>query len=185
MQFRILLLLPLFFCTGVAGLAQAGYTHIELQGGYEYFPDMSKKSGIGLNLGARYAFDEKFFIAALIHSGINNGKYEGQYAGETTKLKHTMREYMIGAGPGFYLYNGGDKWIYADLLVGYGFGEELKASENSIRHSLNGLASAIQIGVERQADSGWIYGMNLGGYLVGGNVRPAISVKCGLLLNLF
>lgn len=185
MKLRILLLLPLLFCTGIAGLAQAGYTHIELQGGYEFFPGMSNKSGIGLNFGARYAFDEKYYVAALIHSGINNGKYEGLYAGETTKLKHTMREYMVGAGPGFYLYNGGDKWIYADLLIGYGFGEELKASENSTTKSLNSIASALRMGVEQQTDGGWIFGVNLGGYLVGGKIRPAICLKGGALFNIF
>ena len=92
---------------------------------------------------------------------------------------------MIGAGPGIYLYNGGSAWIYTDLIIGYGFGEELKASENSRSNSLDGLASAIRIGVERQTESGWIVGMNLGGYLVGGNVRPAICVKCGAMFNIF
>ncbi len=185
MKLKSLLLIPLFLYAVTACFGQAGYTHVELQGGYELFPDMSSKSGLGLNLGARYAFDEKYFIATLLHCGINNGSYKDLYAGETTKLKHTLREYMIGAGPGIYLYNGGSEWIYTDILIGYGFGEELKASENSRRRSLNGLASAIQIGVERQTESGWVVGMNLGGYLVGGNIRPAISVKCGALLNIF
>ena len=50
-----LLFLPLLF-VGTGALAQVGYTHIELQGGYELFPDMSKKSGGNLNFGVRYAF---------------------------------------------------------------------------------------------------------------------------------
>ena len=175
----------LFLCIATKAFAQAGYTQIELQGGYELFPDMSKKSGVALNLGARYAFDERYFIAALLHCGINNGSYEGEYTGETTSLKHTMREYMLGVGPGIYLYNGTDQWIYADVLVGYGFGEELKASEDSKTRSLNGLATAVQIGAERQTSAGWIFGANLGGYLVGGKVRPAVCLKCGAFFNIF
>lgn len=121
----------------------------------------------------------------MIHSGINNGSYKGMYAGEKTKLKHNMREYMIGAGPGVYLYNGGDKWVYADVLLGYGFGEEKKASEDSSAKSLDGFAAALQIGAEGQTESGWIFGANMGGYVVGGKIRPALSLKCGLLLNAF
>ena len=98
-----LLLFPLLLCAWASGFAQAGYTHVELQGGYELFPGMSNKSGVCLNLGGRYAFNERLFVAAMIHSGINNGSYKGMYAGEKTKLKHNMREYMIGAGPGVYL----------------------------------------------------------------------------------
>ncbi len=180
-----LLLSALLLCARMGGFAQADYTHVELQGGYEPFPGMSNKSGVCLNLGGRYAFNERFFVAAMIHSGINNGSYKGMYAGEKTRLKHNMREYMIGAGPGVYLYNGGDKWIYADVLLGYGFGEEKKASEDSYTKSLNGFAAAVQVGAERQTESGWVFGANLGGYFVGGEVRPALCLKCGLLLNLF
>lgn len=180
-----LLLFPLLLCVWASGFAQAGYTHVELQGGYELFPGMSNKSGVCLNLGGRYAFNERLFVAAMIHSGINNGSYKGMYAGEKTKLKHNMREYMIGAGPGVYLYNGGDKWIYADVLLGYGFGEEKKASEDSSAKSLDGFAAAVQIGAEGQTESGWIFGANMGGYVVGGKIRPALSLKCGLLLNAF
>ncbi len=156
-----LLFLPLLF-VGTGALAQVGYTHIELQGGYELFPDMSKKSGGNLNFGVRYAFSERYFMATIMHCGINNGSSEGQYAGEVTNLKHTMREYMLGVGPGIYLYNGGDQWIYADVLVGYGFGEELKSSE----------------------DSGWIIGINTGGFLVGGKIRPTVCLKCGALFSI-
>ena len=56
-----LLFLPLLF-VGTGALAQVGYTHIELQGGYELFPDMSKKSGGNLNFGVRYAFSERYFM---------------------------------------------------------------------------------------------------------------------------
>lgn len=178
-----LLFLPLLF-VGTGALAQVGYTHIELQGGYELFPDMSKKSGGNLNFGVRYAFSERYFMATIMHCGINNGSYEGQYAGEVTNLKHTMREYMLGVGPGIYLYNGGDQWIYADVLVGYGFGEELKSSEDSERRSLNGLATAVQIGIERQTNSGWIIGINTGGFLVGGKIRPTVCLKCGALFSI-
>ena len=90
-----LLLFPLLLCAWASGFAQAGYTHVELQGGYELFPGMSNKSGVCLNLGGRYAFNERLFVAAMIHSGINNGSYKGMYAGEKTKLKHNMREYMM------------------------------------------------------------------------------------------
>ena len=95
-----------------------------------------------------------------------------------------MREYMLGVGPGIYLYNGGDQWIYADVLVGYGFGEELKSSEDSERRSLNGLATAVQIGIERQTKSGWIIGINTGGFLVGGKIRPTVCLKCGALFSI-
>ncbi|MCD8237378.1 MAG: outer membrane beta-barrel protein [Prevotellaceae bacterium] len=178
------LLILLSFLIGMNSFAQTGYTHIELQGGYELFPDMSNKSGIGFNVGARYAFTEKYFVATLLHCGINNGSYEGMYAGETTKLDHTLREYMIGAGPGIYLYNGGNKWIYTDILVGYGFGEELKSSENSSSKSLNSLAVTVQTGAEYQLNNGWIIGANIGGYLVGGKIRPAICLKWGVLITL-
>ena len=53
-----LLLFPLLLCAWASGFAQAGYTHVELQGGYELFPGMSNKSGVCLNLGGRYAFNE-------------------------------------------------------------------------------------------------------------------------------
>ena len=76
-----LLLFPLLLCAWASGFAQAGYTHVELQGGYELFPGMSNKSGVCLNLGGRYAFNERLFVAAMIHSGINNGSYKGMYAG--------------------------------------------------------------------------------------------------------
>lgn len=184
MKLKSFLFCLLLLCGATKAFAQTGYTHIELQGGYELFPDMSKKSGGTLKFGARYAFDERFFMASMIHCGINNGSYEGVYAGETTSLKHTLREYMIGVGPGVYLYNGGDKWIYADILVGYGFGEELKASEDSERRSLSGFASAVQIGVERQTKGGWIVGVNAGAHLVGGKVRPDICLKCGALFSI-
>lgn len=184
MRLKLLLLFLLFFSAVTNSFAQVGYTHIELQGGYELFPNMSNKSGISLNMGARYAFDERYFAAALLHCGINNGSYDGLYAGEITKLKHTLREYIIGVGPGVYLYNGGDKWIYADILVGYGCGEERKASENSTSRSLNGFATIVQVGVERQLNSGWIIGVNMDGYLVGGKIRPAVCLKCGALFSI-
>ena len=56
-----LLLFPLLLCAWASGFAQAGYTHVELQGGYELFPGMSNKSGVCLNLGGRYAFNERLF----------------------------------------------------------------------------------------------------------------------------
>lgn len=164
--------------------AQAGYTHVEIQGGYEMFPDMSKKSGLSLNLGARYSFNERYFVATMLHCGINNGSYDGVYAGEQTKLDHTLREYIIGAGPGIYLYNGGDKWIYTDLLVGYGFGEELKSSENSSSRSLSGFATAAQVGVEYQLNNGLILGSNIAGYYIGERISFSINLKCGVLLNI-
>ncbi|NPD90856.1 outer membrane beta-barrel protein [Xylanibacter muris] len=179
------LLLGIFiFMIAATCRAQTGYLHIELQGGYELFHDMSNKSGYDINIGCRYAFNERFFAACTLHGGINNGTYEGIYAGEPTKLDHTMREYMIGAGPGIYLYNGGNKWIYADILAGYGFGEELKASSESQSKSLNGFASAARIGAEYQTKNGWIIGLNAGGYLVGGELRPAINMKFGVFFNL-
>ena len=185
MRLKRLLLFPLLLCAWADGFAQEDYTHVELQGGYELFPGMSNKSGVCLNLGGRYAFNERFFAAAMIHSGINNGSYMGTYAGERTKLKHNMREYMIGAGPGVSVYNGGEKWIYADVLLGYGFGEERRASEESSTKSLDGFAAAAHIGAEGQTEGGWVLGASLGGYFVGGEIRPALSLKCGLLLNLF
>lgn len=183
MKLKLFLLFPLFLYVGTNSFAQVSYTHIELQGGYELFPDMSKKSGTSLNMGIRYAFDERYFIAALMHCGINNGSYKGLYAGEITNLKHTLREYMIGVGPGIYLYNGGNKWIYADILIGYGFGEELKVSENSTSQSLNGFATTVQVGIERQTNRGWIIGVNMGGHLVGGKLRPEVCLKCGALFS--
>jgi len=186
MRLKPLLLFQLFLLAETNNVsAQADYTHIELQCGYELSSYMSNKSGVSLNMGGRYAFSERYFVAALVHCGINNGTYKGIYAGETTDLKHTLREYMIGAGPGIYLYNGGNKWIYADVFVGYGFGEERKASENSTSRSLNGFATAVQVGVERQTKGGWILGVNMGGHLIGGKVSPTVCLKCGALFSIF
>ena len=67
---------PAIFSAVTDSFAQVGYTHIELQGGYESFPNMSNKSGISLNMGARYAFDERYFAAVLLHCDINNGSYD-------------------------------------------------------------------------------------------------------------
>lgn len=170
-------------CCAVSGFAQAGYLHVELQAGYELFPEMSAKSGYDINIGGRYAFNDRYFVAGTLHGGINNGTYEGVYAGEPTRLDHTLRSYMVGVGPGVYLYNGGDGWIYADVLAGYGFGEELKSSAESRSKSLAGLAAALRLGVEKQL-AGHIVGLSVGGYLVGGRIRPAINLKWGLFLNL-
>jgi len=164
--------------------AQKGYLHMELQGGYELFPGMSNKSGYDINVGGRYSFSDKYYVACNLHAGINNGSYKGVYAGETTSLDHTLREYMFGVGPGIYLYNGGNRWIYADVLAGYGWGEELKASADSSTKSLSGFASAVRLGVEYQLSWGWIIGTSAGAYLVGDRVRPAINLKLGFLMNL-
>ncbi len=177
----VLLLGSLGLCAG----AQAEYTHIDLQGGYELFPDMSCKSGYNLNIGMRYVWNERYFVSATLHAGINNGTYEALYAGEYAQLDHTLREYMAGIGPGIYLYNGGDRWIYADILAGYGFGEELKASSDSQTSSLNGFASAVRIGVEYQLNAGHIIGVCAGGYMTGKQIRPAVNLKYGLFLNLW
>lgn len=32
--------------------------------------------------------------------------------------------------------------------------------------------------------NGWVVGANVGGYLVGGTVRPAVNLKWGMFLNL-
>ncbi|WP_294628472.1 outer membrane beta-barrel protein [uncultured Bacteroides sp.] len=178
------LLTLLLLYVSVGCLAQAGYTHIEVQSGYELFPDMSNKSGFGLNIGGRYAFNDNCFVAGMLHCGVNNGSYNGMYAGEMTKLDHTLREYMLGVGPGMYLYNGGDRWIYVDVLFGYGFGEELKDASTCISRPLNGFATAARCGVEYQLKNGWIVGANIGGYLVGKHIRPAICLKWGVFLNL-
>lgn len=180
--FVLLCLLTLLFATDCR--AQAGYLHVELQGGYELFHDMNNKSGYDYGIGCRYAFNDKFFASCLLHGGINNGTYKGMYAGEMINLDHTMREYMIGAGPGMYLYNGGNRWIFADILFGYGFGEELKSASESIKKSLNSFASAARIGVEYQLNNGIIIGLNTGGYLVGGQIRPVLNFKVGAFLNL-
>lgn len=164
--------------------AQAGYTQIDLQAGYELFPDMSCKSGYNLNIGMRYAFSDKYYASATLHAGINNGTYQAVYAGEPAQLDHTLREYMLGIGPGVYLYNGGNRWLYADLLVGYGFGEELKASSASQSTPLSGFASAVRIGAEYQLTTGHVIGICAGGYLTGKQLRPAINLKYGLFLNL-
>lgn len=178
-------LAALLLCAlSLSARAQAGYTHVDLQAGYELFPDMSSKSGYNLNIGTRYALNDKYFIAATLHAGINNGTYEGIYAGEPTQLDHTLREYMLGIGPGLYLYNGGDRWLYADLLAGYGFGEELKSSSDSQRTTLNGFASALRIGAEYQLKAGHIIGICAAAYLTGQQLRPAINLKYGLFLNL-
>lgn len=185
MRLKEVLFILLSFYASVKCLAQAGYTHVELQGGYELFPNMSDKSGYGLNIGGRYTFNDRYFVAGILHCGINNGKYYGMYAGENTKLNHTLREYMLGAGPGIYLYNGGNQWIYADILFGYGFGEELKDNATeSISKSLNSFATAVQCGVEYQLKSGWIIGVNIGGYLIDRNIRPIVCLKWGMFLNL-
>lgn len=181
---RYFIFLSLLFYYGGKCFAQAGYLHIELQGGYEYFSTMSNKSGFDFNIGCRYAFDDRYFAAAMLHSGINNGTYEGMYAGEKTDLDHTLREYMIGVGPGLYLYNGGNRWIYADLLAGYGFGEELKSSSDSRSESLEDFALALHLGAEYQISNGWVIGGCIGGYYVGGEIRPALNLKWGIFLNL-
>ena len=178
-------LIALLLCAlSLCATAQTGYPQLDLQAGYELFPDMSCKSGYTLNIGTRYAFTDKYFIAATLHAGINNGTYEGIYAGERTQLDHTLREYMLGIGPGLYLYNGGDRWVYADLLVGYGFGEQLKASSDSQCTTLNGFASALRIGAEYQLKAGHIIGICAAAYLTGQQLRPAINLKYGLFLNL-
>ncbi len=182
-RFRFFVLLLLFGCSA-ACFPQAGYLHVELQGGYELFHDMSGKSGYDINIGCRYTLDNRFFAACMLHGGINDGTYEGIYAGEPTRLDHTMREYMIGVGPGVYLYNGGNRWIFADVMAGYGFGEELKSSSESETTSLDGFAASARLGAEYQMKNGWVVGANVGGYLVGGTVRPAVNLKWGMFLNL-
>ncbi len=174
----------LLFCYSRENFAQNGYLHVELQGGYEYFSKMSDKSGYDFNIGCRYAFSDRYFAAAMLHSGINNGTYEGLYAGEIADLDHTLREYLVGIGPGIYLYNGGNRWIYADLLAGYGFGEELKSSAASHSKSLESFAIAIHLGAEYQIANGWVIGAGIGGYYVGREICPAVNLKWGVFLNL-
>ena len=107
---RTAFIILLILCAAAKSSAQEKLTHFEVYGGYECFPDMTNKSGWSINAGAGYAFTQKYYMAAMLHCGINNGKFTGMYAGEKTRLSHNLREYMIGIGPGVYLYNGGDKW---------------------------------------------------------------------------
>lgn len=102
-------------------MAQADCFHVEFQARYEFFHVMSNKSGCDFNIGCRYAFDDRYYAALILHGGIDNGSYKGVYAGEITKLDHTMCEYMLGVGPEFYLYSDCYRWIYVDIIAGYGF----------------------------------------------------------------
>lgn len=177
---RTILYTLLILCAAAKSSAQEKLTHFEVYGGYECFPDMTNKSGWSINAGAGYAFTQKYYMAAMLHCGINNGKFTGMYAGEKTRLSHNLREYMIGIGPGIYLYNGGDKWIHADVLLGYGFGEETKdGSDEAKRKSLDSFATAVRLGLEYQLNNGIILGINAGGYYVGNEIRPAVCAKIG------
>lgn len=168
---------------GHAG-AQPRIPHFEIQAGCEYMYEMSRKPGVAVDVGGRIGITDKYYAAASLHAGINNGYYTVEDDGEQMQREDNLREYMLGIGPGVYLYSEGDRWINAELLMGYGFGERTsqKIAEND--RPLNGFAAAFRIGTEFAMSNGLIWGLNTAAYCIGKKIHPAINLKIGFFLDL-
>lgn len=162
--------------------AQKEYSHFEAQAGYELFPDLKQKSGVTFGLGGRYNFNDRYFAAALLQYGMSIGNF-GNSDDLFDTTDYSLREYMIGVGPGMYLFNWEDGWVYADVLLGYGRGLNTDIPDYYSTGFLKKFAGAVQVGIEYVTVGDCIVGANISSFLLGGKFRASIGIKCGLLLD--
>lgn len=184
------LLLLAVLLTPLSALGQKGLLHIDLQGGYAYFPRMSRPSGWNFNIGSRWGITDRYFAALQLNGGINHGHTRQMYAGEMTRTDHDKNTYMLGAGPGIYLYNSTACQVYTHLALGYGWGEENGKPDTAhpdeiSRRTFCGVAMMWQAGVEREVGGWHILGLGCGlSYIWGERPLPTIYLKYGLYFDL-
>lgn len=164
--------------------------HIDVQAGYEYFPRMSRPSGWNADISSRWGFTDRIFATLRLHGGINRGYTDRATAGGHVRQSHNMEEYMLGVGPGIYLYNKNGCWIYAEISGGYGWGEKTGIPSHgnpteTTAHPFRGAAAALRAGIEKQVGHGHILGIVCGANsYIGEGCYPTVAIKYGVWLDL-
>jgi hypothetical protein len=178
--------LPLLFAAAVffSSELKAQIIHIDISGGMQYFPSMTKKIGWDYNLGGRLLFNDKWFLGAIIHGGFSRGRYDGIYANEPAKLKHNREAFLFGIGPG-YMYKISDGLsATAQLLAGWGSIEttgnpDVKVVNDTESNTFKGFSAAAVIGVEKKFYWPTI-GVNITTHYIDGKIMPSLNLKVGL-----
>lgn len=189
---KIIVLLPVFLLLWTQTHAQKGYYQLSVGGGYEHFTQMYKSAGWNLNIDGKYHITDYWYAAATLHCGVNNGtktEYHEVYGiTEKYRLDNTLREYLLGIGPGVNFLRDGNRWAYLHALIGYGWGEELKSEwGNNVPENIpvsfrNGLGGAISLGYDYQPNS-WIFGAALNTYYIGDRINVSLNLKVGFFLS--
>lgn len=168
---------------------KAQVIRIELSGGLQYFPGMTKKIGWDYNLAGRCMVTDNWFAAALVHGGFSKGTYPGVYANEATSLKHNQDASFMGVGAG-YLHPVNDHLhAYAQLLGGWGAIETTGNPKQKIvteveGHEFKGFSAASVLGIDYYLPSSGIWGADVVIHYIDGHVMPSINLKYGINFDL-
>jgi len=163
--------------------SRAQYIHLDVSAGIQYFDGMTQKIGWDYNIGGRLLFNDRWFLGALIHQGINNGKYDGIYAGEPARLDHNRTATLFAIGPGYMHMLDERVMASAQLLAGYGTLEtdgnpKVKEPDDVESHSFKKFSCAAVLGLDYILD--WIViGTNLTTHYIDGHVMPSVNLKFG------
>lgn len=163
---------------------QAQYIHVDVSAGIQYFNGMSSKAGWDYNIGGRLLFNDHWYVAALIHQGINRGKYDGMYAGEMTKLDHRSEAALFGVGPGYMYKLSDDVTLMAHFIGGWGALEktgnpEVKNISDIETYIYKGFSAAAVVGLEYQLNT-YVWGVNLTSHYIDKQIMPSVNLKFGL-----
>lgn len=181
---KTLLCFSIIIASLMPNKSHAQYIHIDISAGIQYFDGMSEKIGWDYNIGGRLLLNEKWFLGALVHQGINKGKYDGMYAGEPSKLEHERNAAFFGLGPG-YMYKVNDALkAFGQVLGGWGAMETIgnpnvKVVNDIESHTYKGFSAAVVLGVEQNLN-GHVLGVNLTTHCIDSHIMPSINLKYGI-----
>lgn len=163
---------------------KAQIIHIDLTGGMQYFPSMTKKIGWDYNLGGRLILNDKWFLGAIIHGGFSRGFYDGFYASEPAKIQHDRYAILFGIGPGYAHTLSDGLRATAQLLGGWGSIETIgnpkqKVVDEIEGDTFKGFSAAAVVGIEKELN-GPTVGVNVTTHYIDGKIMPSLNLKIGL-----
>lgn len=179
-------ILPIVCLIAMATLtAKAQVIHIDVSGGLQYFPGMTKKIGWDYNLGGRLMVTDNWFAAALIHGGFDHGHYTGIYANEEKQLKHNREAFFLGLGAGYLRPINDHLHANLQLLGGWGSVETVGNPEQKVVNDIEqklfkGFSAAAVIGLDYYLPSAGIWGVNITTQYIDGHLLPSINLKYGI-----
>lgn len=162
---------------------KAQIIHIDLTGGMQYFPSMTKKIGWDYNLGGRLILNDKWFLGTIIHGGFSRGLYDGFYASEPAKIRHDRYAILFGIGPGYAHTLSDGLRATAQLLGGWGSIETIgnpkqKVVDEIEGDTFKGFSAAAVVGIEKKLN-GPTVGVNVTTHYIDGKIMPSLNLKIG------
>lgn len=175
--------------------AQKGKNQFALFAGYEYFPEQWDGKGYNIGLEFKRYVSKRFYAATVFHAGINNGShinnYESNNVTHSFYLHNSVRNYMLGFGPGFDILHLDKHQVYIQAAVGLASSEQKKdgveiSPDN--RHTIKTFEEKIlrfglstSVGYDYAITDWLTLGANYTGWYIGYDFNSSINGKISFI----